>query len=63
MLVANNKWNLQAKIRILKNSYWHHGFDSFPIIEDFCDESEDDDKCGNLGCCVMKCISIFVRPV
>lgn len=38
--------NLQAKIRILKNLYWHHEFDSFPITEDFCDEIDEDIKCG-----------------
>lgn len=36
------KLELKEKIRIEKNLDWHHDFDSFPIINDFCDEIDED---------------------
>lgn len=47
VLVANGKIGTYKQIRILKNVYWHHEFDVFPIIEDFCNEIDKDiTKCG-----------------
>ena len=41
---------LTSKNRILKNSFWHHEFDSFLIIKDVCDDIEDCiNKRGTLG--------------
>ena len=44
------KLELTSKNRILKNLFWHHEFDSFPIIKDVCDDIDNCiNKRGTLG--------------